>query len=142
MQKFLRVFGLCAAFAFANAPTGWAQSVGPFTLELNKSEGTNLGCVLTYVALNKTGQAIDNVSYEVVVFDTDGVVSQFLVLDFGALSHGRTRVVQFEIQEPPCSQISRIHINNLSQCSSQGLESGICWDALVPTSRSDIKFGF
>jgi len=118
-----------------------AQESGAFSLELNKTEASATGCILTYVAQNNTGLQIENASYEVVVFDTDFVVAQFLVLDFGALRRGRTKVVQFEIEEPSCSQISRILINTVAQCRGIDGDNSVCMDALDPTSRSDIKFG-
>lgn len=131
-----------------------AATVGPavaqdateprFSLELNAAAETEGGsCRLTYVASNQTGMALDRTAFEVAVFDSDGVVNRLLVLEFGALVEGKTKVLQFDLAETPCASISRIVVNNLTGCtaSADGAESDVCMSALAATSRTAIQFG-
>ena len=132
-----------AAFLPGAAP---AQS-GNFELELNTAadvgaEAGGPACRLTYVATNNTGIALERTSYEVVVFDGGGAVSRILVLEFGALPLGRTRVVQFDLADLGCADISRILVNNQIDCASDAGEHEVCLAALIASSRSQsIQFG-
>lgn len=132
-----------AAFLPGAAP---AQS-GNFELELNTAadvatEAGGVACRLTYVATNNTGIALERTSYEVAIFDAGGAVSNMLVLEFGALPLGRTRVVQFDLADLACADISRILVNNQNDCASEAGEHEVCLAALIASSRSQsIQFG-
>ena len=123
-----------------------AQSATPtpeknFTLELNSARDNENGCRLTYVAFNGSSTPLDKTAYEVVVFDQDGGVSQFLILEFGKLPTGKTKVVQFDLKDKKCADISRLLINDVSECEAGGATVPICLDALQTTSRTNIGFG-
>jgi hypothetical protein len=112
-----------------------------FSLELNSAKDNENGCRLTYVAKNKTGVVLEKTSYEVVVFDKDGGVAQFLILEFGKLPVNKTKVVQFELNGQKCADISRLLINDVSDCEADGQTVPICLDALTTSSRTSINFG-
>lgn len=115
-----------------------------FFLELNAAADTNTGdCRLTYVATNRTGAGLDQASYEVAVFNGSGIVSRILVLAFGALPEGKTRVVQFDIAGQTCTDTSRILVNNIADCAATDPAgaSDVCLSALTTSSRSAIQFG-
>jgi len=114
-----------------------------FFLELNSAADTEAGdCRLTYVATNRTGVGLDQAAYEVAVFDGDGIVSRILVLAFGALPEGRTRVVQFDVAGQSCGNTSRILVNAVADCAPvDGSENDICISALATASRAPIQFG-
>ncbi|MBP0484984.1 hypothetical protein J5474_21125 [Sagittula sp. M10.9X] len=121
-----------------------AEAPGRFGIELNNASETEGGnCRLTYVAENHSGHALDQTEYQVAVFDAEGIVSRLLVLKFGKLIDGKTRILQFELPGTPCSGISRIVINDNSACidAETGKETDICMSALDATSRTDIRFG-
>lgn len=121
-----------------------AQDAPEFSLELNNAaETTAGGCRLTYVATNGTGQELGQTAYEVAVFNAAGVVSRILVLEFGALTADKTKVVQFDLSDQPCSDISRIIINDVAACTlADGSGEGdFCLSGLVTASRSSIQFG-
>lgn len=117
------------------------QEQRSFSLELNNARDVSGGCRLVYIALNGTEVALDKTSYEVVVFDGDGRVSQFLILEFGQLPVGKTKVVQFDLAEQPCGTISRLLINDVAECTSDGQPVTICMDALETRTRTEIGFG-
>ena len=126
--------------AAAGAAAGAPQE---FSLELNNAaETTAGGCRLTYVATNNTGEELGQTAYEVAVFDGSGVVSRILVLEFGALTAGKTKVVQFDLGDQGCADISRIVVNDVAACTlADGGEGDFCLDGLVTGSRSSIQFG-
>ena len=130
--------GLAAGFAAA-VPAS-AQE-GKFSLELNNARDINGGCRLVYIAINGTGIVLEKTSYEVVVFDTDERVTQFLILEFGRLAVGKTKVMQFDLPEQPCAQISRLLINDVAECTSNGQPVTVCMDALETRTRTSVGFG-
>lgn len=96
---------------------------------------------MTYIATNGTGLALQKVSYEIVVFNADQKVTQFLILEFGELPIGKTKVVQFDFANHNCESISRILVNDVSECVSGGKTAPVCLDDLKTTTRTKIAFG-
>ncbi|MCQ0990458.1 hypothetical protein [Jiella marina] len=118
---------------------------GPLDLELNNAVDAEGACRLSYVAVNRTGEPLEKISYDVVVFDKDQRVSRFLVLQFGRLAAGKTKVVQFDLADQPCTGISRILVNDVAECDGpQGSLARdtvpLCLERLEPRSRTDITF--
>ncbi|MEL6587015.1 MAG: hypothetical protein AAFQ50_10185, partial [Pseudomonadota bacterium] len=71
-----------------------------------------------------------------------GIVRRILVLDFGALTPGKTRIVLFNLPDQPCEDLSRIVVNDVAQCAlADGEVSDLCSVGLETTSRTDIAFG-
>lgn len=136
---------LVAGVAFSTlVSAAWAQDGGPrFTLDLNAAAETDTGsCRLTYVASNQSDTALDRAAYEVAVFDTDGVVTRLLVLEFGALVEGKTKVLQFDLAGTGCTAISRIIVNDVAACTATGgAASDVCMTGLAASSRTAIQFG-
>lgn len=142
---------LCAAVAALGllAPAiGQAQEAtgaeSTFNLELNAAADTSAGsCRLTYVASNQSDIALERTAYEVAVFDSDGVVNRLLVLEFGELVEGKTKILQFDLAETPCASISRIVVNDVAACtqSADGATSDFCMSGLSASSRTAIQFG-
>ncbi|WAP70232.1 hypothetical protein [Jiella pelagia] len=120
--------------------TAQPETQNRLSLELNNAVDEAGLCRLSYVAVNSTSQPLETVSYDVVVFDTNGQVSQFLVLQFGQLPAGKTKVVQFDLADQPCDGISRILVNDVAECQTSQGNAGICMDALSPSSRTAITF--
>jgi hypothetical protein len=144
LRSFICPFVVAATALTTLAPPLIAQDAKEFSLELNNAAETSTGgCRLTYVATNRTGQALAKNSYEVAVFNSEGVVSRILVLEFGALTDGKTKVVQFDLADQGCSDISRIVVNAVSDCElADGSGQGdFCMSALVTSSRATIQFG-
>lgn len=134
-----------AALMLAAPGAVLAQEADPvFSIELNAAADTTTGsCRLTYVASNQSDIALERTAYEIAVFDQEGTVSRLLVLEFGALIEGKTKVLQFDLSETPCAGISRIVVNTVTACtrSTDGAESAICLANLAASSRTAIQFG-
>ncbi|GAB1478902.1 hypothetical protein MASR2M74_14580 [Paracoccaceae bacterium] len=124
---------LFCALAFAAAPT-FAQT-GNFELELNTSADVEGACRLTFVATNNTGKSLTKADYEVAVFNASGAVSQILVLEFGELPLSKTRVVQFDLPQTKCEDLSRILVNTADACESGDGPLDVCMKDLSASSR-------
>jgi len=138
-----RGLALAAAATLALAPLSApaAAQDGSFALELNNLENIDNACRLTFLANNATGVALDQTSYEVVVFNETGAVSQRLILEFGRLPEGKTKVVQF-LLDGGCDRISRLLLNDVEECiATDGGPVSYCLDGLVTSSRVDVMFG-
>ncbi|MFN3822890.1 MAG: hypothetical protein ACK4RN_02825 [Pseudorhodobacter sp.] len=123
-----------AAIAIAAAGPVAAQT-GTIELELNTANDAEGGCRLTYVATNNTSVALERSSYEVAVYNNDGIVQRLLVLEFGWLPVGKTRVVQFDLPDQTCGDISRISVNGPVECASSQGEQTVCRDNQILSSR-------
>jgi hypothetical protein len=142
----IRTFCTMLTAATLAAAPGFAQDAEPggFNLELNAAADTTAGaCRLTYVASNNSDTALDRTAYEVAVFDAQGVVQRLLVLEFGALVSGKTKILQFDLAETPCNTISRIVVNDAAACTQAGSTDSLplCMEGLSAASRTAIQFG-
>lgn len=129
-----------AAFGMLVA-TGAPASAAEFGIELNDAVDIEAGCRLIYVAVNKTDQVLQRTSYDVFTFDGSGRVAKSLVFQFGNFPVGKTKVVQFDLPDQGCTDISRLLINDMRECQVGGAPSTICMDALKTSSRTPIEFG-
>ena len=134
---FALAMGVATAFGAAPGSAQQAQ----FELELNSLKPVETGCRLTYVARNATGTDLDAASFEVAVFDGEGAVNRLLILEFGALRDGKTKVVQFDLASQDCGDISRLLVNDVAQCDAAEGDGPDCMKALTPSSRTEVQFG-
>ncbi|MCU0802703.1 MAG: hypothetical protein MUD11_13195 [Rhodobacteraceae bacterium] len=136
-------FAVLAAILTGVTPAVAQDAAPALALELNGAADTpESACRLTYVANNGLSAPLEQTSFQMAVFDTAGAVTRLIVLDFGALAVGKTKVVQFDIPGQTCAQISRIVVNDVAQCTTTGgaaVEG--CLAALATASRSSIQFG-
>lgn len=124
------------------APMVAQEGTAQLALELNNATDVEGACRLTYVATNETGVALEGLSYEIVLYDTDGIVPDdgFLLFEFGQMPEGKTKVVQFILEDRTCAGISRILVNDVAECRSQAGEHDFCLEGLSVTSRNEIAF--
>lgn len=133
-----------AALLIGSSGAAFAQSAESFDLELNAAADTSGGdCRLTYVALNNSENILERAAFEVVVFNSDGVVTRLSVLDFGELSANDTKVVRFVLNGTACADLSRIIVNDVTACTIAGTSdtAEVCRTGLNASSRSEISFG-
>lgn len=137
IASFIRPFCLTLALALP----AMAQT-GNFEIELNTSEDVAEACRLTFVATNNTDIALTKTAYEVAVFNAEGVMSQLVVLEFGELPLGKTRVLQFDLPAMKCESLSRLLVNGQDSCESAEGTHDICMKSLSASSRiQSIPFG-
>lgn len=128
------------------ADAGSAPADGRITLELNNVADAEGGaCRMTFVAANHSGEGFDRTGWQVGVFDAQGIVRSILVLEFGELPDGKTKIVLFDLPGRGCADISRVVVNDVAHCRPQGgaadVQSPVCLDALTTRSRATIEFG-
>jgi hypothetical protein len=130
-------------FAVACATTVQAQEVtGQISLELNQLQSTaDGGCRLSIIATNGLERPMDQLSLEMVAFDKDGLVDQFLGLKFSRISAGKTKILQFALAGKACDSISRLHVNNVTNCVPASITDVYCPDLLNLSNRTPIRFG-
>jgi len=124
---------LSASLTFV--PQQSLAQTGTIELELNTSADEGSGCRLTYVATNNTSIALEKMSYEVAVYDATGIVQRLVVLDFGWLPVGKTRVVQFDLPDQSCADTARISVNGPVDCASAEGAQTVCRDSAILSSR-------
>ncbi|WP_282170112.1 hypothetical protein [Ruegeria atlantica] len=115
-----------------NKPTG-------LIMELNTVQDVGQACRLTFVIENKTGAAIDAVSYETVIFDASGSVVSLSLFNFRDLPVDRPRVRQFDLPGMTCGAVGRALINGANTCVVAGSDSQVCHEALKLQSRTDVE---
>lgn len=120
-----------------SAPSG-------LSVELNNAEDTATGdCRLSFVAQNRMERGLAQVAWQVGVFDAQGIVRSLLVLDFGALPPGKTRITMFDLPGRGCADLSRIVVNDVARCQPDTgeAEPSLCMAGLALSSRTAIEFG-
>ena len=139
MSPLFKALTLVLAFS---TPT-LAQETAPlsFDLELNALQATEAGCRVTFLATNKLGAPLERAAIETALFDADGAIDRIVNLDFKGLTQGKTKVLQFELADLPCTGIGRVLINDISACEGTGLAPAACLANLKTTAKPEIDFG-
>ncbi|MDY8109836.1 hypothetical protein U0C82_11870 [Fulvimarina sp. 2208YS6-2-32] len=135
----LTLAGPVAAQETTSPPREPAKSV--LSIELNRVVANEAGCRLGFVTQNRIGSDLSKTAFEIVLFNPEGLIERMLVLDFGAMPEGRTKVREFNLPNAPCDSIARILVNDVSACEGEGVAEGACASALSASSRTDVAFG-
>ncbi|RCS24279.1 hypothetical protein DUT91_08260 [Phyllobacterium salinisoli] len=147
-MKTCRVLTAALAFSLGAAgrapgqesPQGTSQAPA-LSLELNALDTSEKGCRLTFVAANEMNVQLDKVTFEMVLFNAEQRVERLALLDFKTLPAGKTKVRRFDLANIACDSISRILINDATECSGEGLAEGACIRQLKTSSKSSVRFG-
>ncbi|MCK5932305.1 MAG: hypothetical protein KAG89_09085 [Fulvimarina manganoxydans] len=124
-----------------SAETSASTASPSLSLELNRAIATDNGCRLGFVTTNKMGADLSKAAFEIVLFNPKGLIERLLVLDFGAMPDGRTKVREFNLSGSPCDSIDRVLVNGVSACEGDGVSKEACALAIQASSRADIEFG-
>jgi len=131
------ILTLVLGLAVAVTPVHAEEQARPsLSIDLNALEQVGKSCRLVFVASNRTGVSIDELSLETVLFNTAGTVDRFALFDFQALPEGKTRVRQFDLPDVRCGDIGRLLINGTASCRGQALKGTECMDQLELKSSS------
>ncbi|WP_165915892.1 hypothetical protein [Aminobacter aminovorans] len=121
-----------------------AQSAPPapaLVLELNAAQPSDKGCRFTFVVTNNLGAALSKAAFEIALFNEAGVVDRLTVLDFKDLPAGKTKVTRFDLSGTDCTKVSRVLINQATDCAGGGIDAAACLKALRTETKSGIAFG-
>lgn len=146
LALFYGVAGQALAQETAPAPAQTSSNTQPSTenglrLELNSLDASDKGCRLTFVATNNFAQPLDKVTFEMVLFNAEKRVERLALLDFKGLPGGKTKVRRFDLSNITCDHISRILINDATECSGEGILADACVKQLHTSSNVEVKFG-
>ena len=133
--------GLSLPAAAQDAQTAQDAQDKRLTIELNDAMDVSGACRLVFVAKNGTGVVLEKATFELVTFDTTGKVGKTLTFQFGPLPVEKTRVKLFDLPGQACNGISRLLVNDVSECAVDGKASELCIDALTTSTRMGIEFG-
>ncbi|MHC1550672.1 hypothetical protein [Phyllobacterium sp. K27] len=140
-------FGLIAATALlvlAASDIAPAQEAGTqpaLTLELNALQPSEKGCRLTFVVTNNLSAALDNVGFEIALFNQAQVVDRITLLNFKELPQGKTKVRRFDLGELDCTKVTRVLVNDSTECTGAGVDPKACIRQLIATTKSGVQFG-
>ncbi len=129
--------GLVSAMVSGASPA-LAQASG-LSIELNKAEDFDGGCMASFVFQNNLGATLDRFNLDLFLFDAEGVIVRRLTIDMAPLLDGKTRVAQFHLHNGACAELSRILVNDIPQCRAETGEPVDCLAGLAVSSRSAIS---
>lgn len=135
----LTVCGLLALTAAGPAAAEGQPPDPALLIELNKAEQLEDTCRLVFMTRNELGANLDELSFETVLFDTQGTVERFTLFDFRDVPAGKTRVRQFDLPDARCASIGRVLINGTAACKGEGIADGDCASRLDPSTRIDME---
>ena len=126
MATVLALVGPAAAQDAATDPT--------LGVELNKLEQTGAACRSYMVLSNRTEVTLDQLSLDLVVFDTDGVIDRRLAVELGPVAAGRTRVKVFDMAGLDCGRVARVLLNDVLTCRPDSIDAATTCDAALRVS--------
>ena len=142
MARTIRCFVSGMIFlAVGTAPVTAQDGEAALKVELNGLEQIDKACRMTFVVENALAATITKAVFEVALFDAKGLVERLMVLDFRDLPKGRTRVRQFDAADTSCGVVSRILVNDATECAGEGLDPAACIAALRTSTTTQTKFG-
>lgn len=118
-----------------------AASERALSLELNAAEPSEKGCRPTFVVNNKLGGDLVRAAFELALFNQQGVVDRLTVLDFRDMPEGKTKVSRFDLAGADCADISRVLVNQVTECQGNGIEANSCMLNLRTETKTSIVFG-
>lgn len=115
-------------------------------IDLQKAEQLQKACRISFLFQNKLPHPLKDMILDTAVLDKDGLAQQFLMLQTGALSLGKRRIRQYDLENIKCQDVGEILINDIAECQGVSPEKDkitaeSCLSALSTSSRSKIKLG-
>ena len=130
-------FALCYTGSIANAQTK-ATDAQYFDIELNSIKDIKNNCRMTLVMRNGLGVKVENITLNLVLFDTNGSVAHSMSFNAGRFNKNKTHVYQFDLKSLSCKKIQRVLINDLSECKGKALTPDFCLENLKTHSAIPI----
>ena len=84
---------------------------------------------------------LKSASFELVLFNKDGVVDRITALAFKGMPAGKTKVSRFDLSEVDCSKLGRVLINSVTACDGDGVAPETCSQRLKTATRAGVEFG-
>ncbi len=121
------------------AASAAAQST-KLSVELNKLEAGDDACRAYLVLANDSGTTFTALKLDLVMFNPDGIVARRLAVDAAPLPANKTMLRVFDIDGLPCSEVSRLLLNDVIDCdSADGAVDG-CLGSISVGARGGLSF--
>ena len=120
------------------APMAWSPLAGGRLVNGQGEAELRVQSVLAKLR-RKYGADLDQLVYEIVLFDGTGGVAAMTLFDFGQVPRDGLRARQFDVPATRCADLSGILVNGVAACSVAGAASDVCRGATELGSRSGIE---
>src|SRR5215468_7593721 len=136
--KHVRAAVLLAAGLAAWWGGGGTAAAQTLDIELNKLADTGSQCVASLLLTNRMSDTLDEVRFDLYIFDKAGVIARRLVLDTGPMRTDKTTVASFALLNQPCGNVGKLLVNDVPDCKTTAGTSVDCVAALNLTSRATV----
>lgn len=126
----------CSVMGMARAEQTEARLL---LIELNRIEPTKNGCRTTFLFANRLATDFENLTFELVLFDRNDQVVQFVTVATGELPRGKTKVRLFDLSGMACDQLKHILLNGVTRCGKSAAPEVRCPREIETKSRARIK---
>ena len=138
MKGFTQRLALAAALAGSAGAVAAEEAKGRISVELNATQPTEGGCLISFVITNHLSDDINSLVLETVLLDRSGKVDQLKLFDFGMLPIDRPRVRQFALEGKTCDGVGAVLINGAHTCVGSNVTALSCDAALDLSSRLEM----
>ena len=138
LGKHLRAAALSAAALAAWSGGAGAAAGQTLDLELNKLEDAGGQCVASLLLTNRLSETLEQVRFDLYVFDKAGVIARRLLLDTGPMRTDKTTVASFALLDRPCDNIGKLLVNDVPVCKAAGGAALDCVGALNLSNRAAV----
>ncbi|MEM8663206.1 MAG: hypothetical protein AAGF49_03670 [Pseudomonadota bacterium] len=118
---------LPAGSAAAQSPSQGAK----VSVELNKMEDRDGICRAYFIVRNGLPATLKSLELDAYLLDVNGIIAERILLPFGPVEQGRTRIFPFDLA-PDCASYGDMLIDSIIACEGPS----DCTDALVTSSRA------
>ena len=133
------ISSLCMIVAASVAATAHAADTG-VSVELNKLEPRDAACRAYFVLENRSPIAFSTLKLDLVMFDTDGIVTRRLAAELGPLPLEKTSLKVFDMEELACTELGRLLLNDVTACEDDAGPRADCLALLSTSTRATVPF--
>jgi hypothetical protein len=137
-RTLLRAAAMLAAGLLPWAGAAGAAAAQTLDIELNKLTDAGGQCVASLLLTNRLSETLDQVRFDLYVFDRAGIIARRLLLDTGPMRAGKTTVASFALIDQPCGNVSRLLVSDVPLCKTAAGDAVDCVAALNLTSRAAV----
>jgi len=94
--------------------------------------------VASLLLTNRMSDTLDQVRFDLYIFDKGGVIVRRLLLDTGPMRTGKTTVANLALLNQPCGNVGKLLVNDVPVCKTPAGASVDCVAALNLTSRAPV----
>ena len=131
---------LLAGLLSLDAGTAIGEEAGVVSLELNRLEQVDGSCRAYLVVGNGATADFESLGLDLVMFDTEGIVSGRVAVELAPLPAGKTSVRVFSLDGIDCETVGRVLLNAIVSCQDGSGERPDCLGLVETSSRAAAPF--